>query len=204
MSLRVVGAGLGRTATHSQKVALERLLGAPCHHMVEVFKFPEQIPHWLAAAQGNMPDWQAMFSGYAAAVDWPTAAYWKEISEAFPEAKVLLSVRDPESWWKSASSTIFRSTTGMPDGPFKTMAETMMANRFTSALHDRDACIAAFERHYAEVRATVPASRLIEWRASDGWGPLCEALGVPVPEEPFPLTNTTEEFLKNHAGPPPH
>src|SRR5579862_5982463 len=108
--MRVVGAGLGRTGTHSLKIALERLLGAPCYHMVEVFAHPEHVPAWRGAALGQMPDWHALFDGYAATVDWPSAAFWPELSEAFPETLVVLSVRDAEAWWQSASQTIFPAT----------------------------------------------------------------------------------------------
>ncbi|CAG0978888.1 hypothetical protein MYXO_01734 [Myxococcaceae bacterium] len=193
MTLRIVGAGLGRTGTLSLKIALERLLGAPCYHMAEVFARPEHVPLWHAAARGEMPDWQRLFSGHAAAVDWPAAAFWPEISEAFPEAIVLLSVRDPESWWRSASSTIFPSSRSV-SGPWREMIDAVFEQRFTGRLEDRSACLEAFERWYADARARIPKPRLLEWRASDGWEPLCRALRVPIPDEPFPRTNTTEEF----------
>src|SRR5262245_3217336 len=102
MSLRVVGAGLGRTGTMSLKIALERLLGAPCYHMIEVFQHPEHVAFWHEAALGRMPDWDQLFAGYAAAVDWPSAAFWPELMEAYPDALVVLSVRDTQSWWQSA------------------------------------------------------------------------------------------------------
>jgi hypothetical protein len=200
MSLRVVGAGLGRTGTMSLKVALEKLLGAPCYHMAEVFSHPEHVASWRAAAQGDMPDWNRLFHGYAAAVDWPAAAFWPEISEAFPDAIVLLSVRDPQSWWKSAHDTIFPTSRAAPDPAWREMVEAMFRTRFTWDLDDRDACIAAFERHNARVRDEVSPDRLVEWRPSDGWEPLCTALGVPVPDEAFPRTNTTEEFLARYVG----
>src|SRR5688572_13224161 len=102
MTLQVVGAGLGRTATKSLKIALEHVLAAPCYHMDEVFAHPGHIPAWHAAAQGRMPDWHTLLAGYHAVVDWPAAAFWPELSKAFPDALVLLSVRDPQSWWQSA------------------------------------------------------------------------------------------------------
>lgn len=194
MSLRIVGAGLGRTGTLSLKVALERLLGAPCYHMMELFTHPEHAGIWRAAVGGAMTNWDQLFQGYAAAVDWPAAAFWPELSEAYPEAVVLLSVRDAESWWRSASKTIF-PTSRKQEGEWREMVDAMFAARFTTRLDDRDACIEAYERHNARVRATVPANRLLEWRPGDGWEPLCSALGTPVPEEPFPHTNSTEEFL---------
>ncbi len=199
-TLRVVGAGLGRTGTMSLKIALERLLGAPCYHMIEVFSHPEHIPTWHAAARGEMPDWCRLLAGYGAAVDWPAAAFWPELSAAFPAAVVLLSVRDPQSWWESAAQTIFR---GLPqrfvsDAPmindWLAMIGDVFAARFTLAIHDRAVATAAYDQHNARVRAAVPAHRLVEWQTADGWEPLCAALGVPVPDEPFPRVNTRDEW----------
>jgi hypothetical protein len=199
VTLRVVGAGLGRTGTLSLKVALERLLGAPCYHMAEVFAHPEHAPIWTAAARGEPVDWRGLFRGYVAAVDWPVASFWPEVSAAFPEAIILHSVRDPAGWWKSASGTIFPASR-QAVGEWRTMVDEMFARRFTSALDDEAACVAAFERHNADVRARAPKNRLVEWRATDGWEPLCAALGVAVPGEPFPRTNTSEEFAARVAA----
>ena len=197
MSLRVVGAGLGRTGTLSLKVALEKLLGAPCYHMVEVFAHPEHVALWHAAARGEAVDWQALFAGYRAGVDWPQGSLWPEISEAFPDALVLLSVRDADSWWQSASQTIFKGidAAGERAPEWHAMIRELFTRRFVWPPNDEAAAKAAFERHNAEVRARVPRERLLEWRASDGWEPLCRALDVPVPDEPFPRVNTREEFL---------
>jgi hypothetical protein len=194
MSLRVVGAGLGRTGTLSLKLALERLLGAPCYHMAEVFPRPEHVGLWRDAALGRPTDWRKLFTGFAAAVDWPAAAFWRELSAEFPDALILLSVRPAEAWWQSASQTIFAVQESIPP-QFREMTEPLFRERFTPRLDDRDACIAAYERHNADVRARAPKERLLEWTASDGWGPLCKALGLPVPAEPFPRVNTSEEFL---------
>lgn len=199
MTLRIVGAGLGRTGTTSLKVALEQLLGAPCHHMIELFAHPEQVATWHAAARGDMPDWRSFLGGYAATVDWPSAAFWPEIGAAFPDAIILLSVRDPDAWWKSASETIFPSIQHA-EGPWRAMVEDMMRTRFTFPVDDRAKCIAAHERWYADARARIPRERLLEWRASDGWAPLCRALGVPEPSDPFPRANTTEDFQAMRAA----
>jgi len=201
MTLRVVGAGLGRTGTLSLKIALERLLGAPCHHMMELFGRPEQVPVWHAAARGEMPDWNEFLARYQAVVDWPAAAFWRELSEAFPEALVLLSVRDPDSWWKSASDTIFpeilREQTRVPPGleGWQPMVRELLGARFDAPIENRQAATAAFEAHNGRVRETIAANRLLEWRAGDGWEPICEALSLPVPDEPFPRTNSTSEFI---------
>ncbi len=198
MSLRIVGAGLGRTGTVSLKLALEKILGAPCYHMMEVFTHPEHVPLWHAAALGTMPDWKQLFRGYVATVDWPAASFWREIHAAFPDAIVLLSVRDPQSWWQSAHETIFQAVPAAEDAKWRAMVNAMFSERFTRQLDDRDACIAAFERHNEQVRKAVPADRLVEWCAADGWAPLCKALGAPIPTEPFPRANTREEFLARH------
>jgi hypothetical protein len=205
MSLRVIGAGLGRTGTLSLKAALERLLGEPCYHMREVFPRPAHFGLWTAAAHGEHVDWHALFDGFQAAVDWPASAFWKEISEAFPAAIILLSTRDSaEAWWKSASETIFRAATAHRPGPMATMLDAIFEARFTTAILDPEAAMAAYERHNADVRATAPRDRLVEWTPKDGWGPLCKALGMAVPAEPFPHVNTTDEFkMRVASGPPP-
>ncbi len=199
MALRVIGAGLGRTGTLSLKGALERLLGAPCYHMFEAVQHPEHVARWRAAARGELPDWDRLFDGFAAAVDWPASAFWRELSEAYPDAPIVLSTRSAESWWASASQTIFAVQDRVADERADMIRE-LLAARFTSAISDRAAAIAAFEAHNADVRANAPRHRLIDWTPEDGWAPLCEALGVAVPDEPFPRVNTREEFVANVRG----
>ena len=193
MSLRIIGAGVGRTGTMSLKLALEKLLAEPCYHMVEVFARPDRIAAWHSAANGRMPDWHGVFKGYAATVDWPAAAFWPELIEVFPDAPVLLSIRDAEAWWQSAHKSIFPVTL-KADDEWGRMSEAFLANRFTGALEDREACIAAFNKHNAGVRQGVPSERLIEWRPGDGWAPICRALGVAVPDEPFPHVNKSADW----------
>jgi hypothetical protein len=205
MALKVVGAGVGRTGTHSLKVALQQLLGAPCYHMVEVFQHPEHVPAWHAAARGEAVDWAGLMEGYAAAVDWPASAFWPELAAANPDALIILSVRDPEAWWRSTQNTIFSriTDTAPPEmADWHAMVMDMMASRFTTELHDKEKGLAAFNYHNDAVKAGAPADRLLVWTATDGWEPICKALGLPVPAEPFPVTNTTEEFQARHAAPP--
>jgi hypothetical protein len=200
MTLQVVGAGLGRTGTHSLQVALAQLLGGPCYHMLEVFGRPDDIPVWHAAVNGDMPDWNAFLSEYRASVDWPASAFWREISAANPDAVVLLSSRDTDGWWKSASNTIFQiADRELPDDEVipraqLAMATDMFKNRFTPDYRDETAAKRAYEAHNADVRASVPADKLIDYHPGDGWEPICNKLGLPVPSEPFPHLNTTEEF----------
>jgi hypothetical protein len=199
MTLRVVGAGVGRTGTTSLKAALERLLGAPCYHMVETFGRPQDRLVWKRAFEGAPPDWHELFQGYAATVDWPAAGLWESIHAAFPDALVLLSVRDVDAWWRSASDTIFASMARNEPRPGSErteadgMAEAMMAS-FTPDYLDEAAAKAAFVAHNDHVRATVDPAQLLEWTSADGWAPLAEALGVPTPDEPFPHANTSEQF----------
>ncbi|HEY7106802.1 MAG TPA: sulfotransferase [Acidimicrobiia bacterium] len=204
--LRVVGAGLGRTATRSLKDALELLLGGPCYHMMEVFPRPEHIGIWTDAAEGKPVDWPALFDGFVAAVDWPTCAFWREISDVWPDSLILLSTRtDAAAWFTSADATIFNV---VDDGqlppemqPFRIMWDAIATNTFTPNFRERDAAMAAYDAHNAAVRAEADPARLVEWQARDGWEPLCAALGVPVPDVPFPHLNTTEEWLQRD-GPP--
>ena len=198
MTLRVVGAGIGRTGTHSLKIALERLLGGPCYHMIEVFGHPEHVAVWHGATKGDMPDWDALFEGYEATVDWPGGAFWPELTAKYPDAVVLLSVRESaDAWWRSADRTIFEISRRGPDAGFPgffEMVTDIFGRRFTPKWSEEEPAKAAYEAHNQAVRDGVPAERLVEWQPGDGWEPLCAALGVPVPDEPFPKVNTTEEF----------
>jgi hypothetical protein len=198
LGLRVIGAGVGRTGTVSLKLALEHLLGAPCYHMREAFTQPGHVATWHEAVAGREPDWNALFEGYAATVDWPGAAFWRSLSETFPDALVLLSVRTTAAeWFRSADSTINRLLQQRPDSgteELHAMARDLLRTTFTPIPFDQPRAEAAYERHNAEVRAAISPDRLLEWRVSDGWDPLCARLGLPVPGHPFPHANTAEEF----------
>ena len=203
MALRVVGAGVGRTGTNSLKVALEQLLGGPCYHMFEVMQHPEHVPLWHQAVRGELASWDDIFGDYVTAVDWPVASFWPELTEANPEALVLLSTRDStDSWWRSAHNTIF--TVMESDLPpemseWYEMVMAMMRTRFTDRLGDEAAAKAAYERHNEAVRRAIPPERLLEWQPADGWGPICAALDLPVPDAPFPVTNTSAEWAERRS-----
>lgn len=198
MTLKVVGAGVGRTGTLSLKTGLEQLLGAPCYHMIEVFGHPEHVGLWRAAAEGEAVDWTAMLDGYGATSDFPACLFWREILEACPGAVVVLSTRSsPDKWWESAISTIFSLDALQVPAEMTEWFEmwrTVAGARFTPEWTDRDASIAAYERHNADVRASAPPDRLVDWQPGDGWAPLCEALGLEIPAEPFPHMNKREDF----------
>jgi hypothetical protein len=197
MALRVVGAGLGRTGTMSLKIALERLLGGPCYHMIEVFARPHHVAAWRAASEGEDIDWDELFDGFAGAVDWPVSAFWREISDAFPSSVILLSSRDSAGWWQSFDRTIlenFRRDTIPGTEPLFEMVTGLLRKRFTANPTSEPESVGAYDAHNANVRATAAAGRLVEWHPGDGWEPLCTALDVPVPDEEFPHVNTTAEF----------
>jgi hypothetical protein len=195
MALKVIGAGLGRTGTHSLQLALQQLLGGPCYHMLEVIADPDvKVPLWMDAMDGNA-DWDGIMNGYVASVDWPAAAFWRELAGKYPDAPVLLSTRaSTEQWFKSFSSTILQVM--LRDAPNRDspMPLRIMDERFTPDWRNPDACKAAYDTHNAEVRATIPVDRLIDWQPGDGWGPICAKLGVSAPSDPFPHANTTDDF----------
>jgi hypothetical protein len=201
MALRVVGAGLGRTGTASLKLALELLLGGRCYHMLEVFEREQDVPFWHAAARGEPVAWDGLLGEYEAAVDWPACAFWRELAAASPEAVILLSTRDsPEQWWASMERTIVPTLTAPvpPDQPaiarHRAMITELFDLRFTPGWETAAAAQAAYERCNDEVRSSADPARLLEWRPGDGWEPICSALGLAVPDEPFPHENTTADF----------
>lgn len=206
MALKVIGSGLGRTGTMSLKLALEQLGLGPCHHMVEVFARPDSIPLWVAAGAGS-PDWEAIFSGFQSMVDYPGCRFWRELMGYYPDAKVIHTLRDPDEWFDSTQSTIFapRSPSTEPPPPMRPFFDMVMSD-FGGRQGDRAFMTDYFKRHTEEVLATVPKERLTVFEASQGWAPLCDFLGLPVPQTPFPKVNSREEFKARaaaHGGGPP-
>ena len=201
MTLRVVGAGLGRTGTASLKNALELLLGGRCYHMLEVLSRPGDDLFWKDVVRGERRDFGAVMGDCAAAVDWPASAYWRELAEENPDALILLSTRDsPEHWWASYEATIVRvikERSASEDPKLASHAEMVIElfrETFTPAWDDRAQATAAYARHNDDVRNGADRERLLEWKPGDGWEPICGALGVGVPEDPFPHENSTAAF----------
>ena len=193
MGLSVIGAGVGRTGTYSLKLGLEELGLGPCHHMSDVNRSPEQKALWRAAGKGMLPDWDVAYSGYRSAVDWPTAHFWRELAAYYPEAKVILTVRNPEAWYKSVAETI-GLTMGPGNDPESFGVAVIGNGVFGGRFDDRSHAIATYEAHNAAVQAALPAERLLTYDVSEGWEPLCALLGKPIPTTPFPRTNSTAEF----------
>jgi hypothetical protein len=211
--VRVIGAGLPRTATTTQLIALE-MLGLPCYHMRDMMgDLSKSVPQWRAALEGNGP-WEELFEGKESVVDWPGSYHWRELMDVYPDAKVLLSVRSAESWVESMHNTIAAIWFGDNLMHHLAMAQYEIDPVYASwldVLHDmwteadimvpsngdRDEMAAGFERWNQEVIDTVPSERLLVWHPKDGWEPLCEFLDVDVPDTPVPNVNDTENFQKN-------
>lgn len=199
--LTVIGAGLPRTGTNSLRLALIRLLGGDCYHMFAVKADPPQARAWVRALDGDLSGVHELLAGCSAVVDWPAAFFWRELLAAHPEAVVVLSVRDsPVTWWRSFDATVLerkRNPEALPgdDGSFAVMRDALLDRVFGADWADPDTAMAAYQRHNAEVRAQCPPGRLVEWSPADGWPAVCAALGLDVPDEPFPRTNSALEFF---------
>ena len=205
MSLQVIGAGVGRTGTHSLKLALERLGFGPTYHMEEVVKdVSKHLPGWQNATDGR-PDFDAVFQGYNSAVDWPTASFWRELAETYPDAKFVISNRDAESWYESYSETIHKRLQGADQAPpamqpLMNMIKAVIAKAGFSGSADRGEMIDAYNTHVGAVKEKL-CDRLMVFDYRDGWAPLCAFLGCAVPDEPFPRSNDRQEFWTRFAPP---
>ena len=220
--MRVIGAGFGRTGTTSLKAALEKLGFGPSYTLGEVFRNPEHVRVWetaAGAAAGEEVDWEGFLAGYGLAVDWPACSFYEELMGAFPEAPVILTVRDPEEWYESTRSTIY-GLRRLTDGPLPLRAAFAMAEPFAPGpvgavrladrlvwegtfggrFEDRDYAMGVFERHNEAVRQRVPPERLLVFDVGEGWAPLCDFLGVEAPEESFPHLNEARQMRLRLLG----
>ena len=173
--------------------------------MEEVIKNPPvNVPIWAAAVDGK-PDWETAYRGYNSAVDWPTAAFWRELAKAYPKAKVILTVRSAESWYKSFSETIFalvesRDKAPPPMQPFLDMALGVINKTGFGGKSSQTDLMKAFNDHVSAVKAAIPPDRLLVYEVKEGWEPLCKFLGKPVPTMAFPMSNKKEEFWDRIKG----
>ena len=201
MALAVIGAGFGRTGTLSLRDALERLGLGPCYHMYEVVQNPAHVDFWQRAADGRAVDWEELLGSYCSAVDWPVCSFWAELAARYPEAKVILTVRDPARWFESAWSTIFPRITrpvaaddeiGRRRG--RMQRQLIVEQTFGGDIEDPEHAQAVYLRHIEDVKQRVPPERLLVYEVRDGWEPLCRFLGLAIPGEPFPHVNATGAF----------
>jgi hypothetical protein len=201
MTLQIIGAGFGRTGTSSLKMALEQLGFAPCYHMLEIAARPEHSALWLAADRGERIEWGKILGSYSAAVDWPACVFWRELLVEHPGARVILTVRDPATWYASFRDTILARLESLPPivspairALYEVSNQLVLQRTFRGMAADERRAIAALEAHNAAVIATVERERLLIYDVGDGWKPLCAFLGVPIPAAAFPHLNPRAEF----------
>jgi hypothetical protein len=210
--MKVIGAGLPRTGTLSQKVALEMLGLGPCYHMVNVLADLPLAEQWSNAMDGEA-DWDAMFGEHEATVDWPGSYFYRELAAAYPDAKVVLSTRDPEAWEKSMRDTIWELWYG--DAPMSHLSRAraavdpewrdysllmqrmlIAAGVFTPGRLEPGHLASVITRYEERVRRDIPSDRLLVWNVIEGWEPLCEFLEVDVPDAQFPRLNDSKVFVE--------
>lgn len=209
--------GFGRTGTYSLKLALEWLGWGPCYHMFELMQHPEQLPLWEAAVNAEPIDWDDLFVGYRSTTDWPGAYFWRELTAAYPAAKVVLTTRDPECWYDSVRKTLYYF--GLPrhgldgllhrlenlrvpalDRQRRLCQELIWERTFGGRFTDRQYAINVFNQHIANVRAEIPASRLLVYEVASGWQPLCDFLQVPVLVSPSSRPTTCWNSSATRSG----
>lgn len=209
MPLQVVGAGFGRTGTLSLKRALDELGFGPTYHMEEVVRRPSHIASWLRYARTGEANWDEIFSGFGSGVDFPVSCVWEGLAAYYPDAKIVLSIRDPQAWWTSTETTIYPTRTMFPrwlmrlapvTGRWVEMVDRLVWDGiFDGRFADRDHAVAVFERHLANVEATCPRDRLLVFDVAEGWEPLCSFLDVPIPDRPFPRLNDARTLQRRFA-----
>jgi hypothetical protein len=208
--MRVIGAGFGRTGTLSLKSALEELGFGPTYHMQEVMRRPSHVDAWFRYSAGEAVDWDRLFRGFGSGVDYPVSCVWQELAAHYPDAKVVLTVRDPQRWWDSTASTIYGFRTAFAvwtqrlvpmTSKFVVMVDRLVWDGlFSGRFTDRDHAVKVFNAHVQEVRRVCPPDRLLVFDVADGWEPLCAFLGVPVPTKPFPHLNDAKVIQRVVAG----
>jgi hypothetical protein len=215
-NLILLGAGLPRTGTLTQKLALEELGVGPCYHWVNVIADLDLVGLWDRALDGEA-EWDVIFDGHRATVDWPGGYFYRELLDVYPDAKVLLSVREGEAWERSFRDTIWTMCHGDALMPLLSRARAQVDPRWKRYLelvdrmfwgprgtfaagHTSAQLIEQMTAHNEEVKRVVPADRLLVWEVGEGWAPLCEFLDVPVPDGPLPHANDRDTFLERVSG----
>ncbi|MFP4342073.1 MAG: sulfotransferase family protein [Cyclobacteriaceae bacterium] len=211
MPLQIIGLGMGRTGTLSLKIALEKLGYGPCYHMEDLLRQPKDVIYWEEIKKRGATDWEKLFGNYRSAVDFPVVACYQPLLEKYPDAKIILTIRDENEWYESASRTIFNTEPGlggkikmalqMPFSPRLRMLMRVfrMSGQFWQEhvgknFREKEAAIAFYRRWNEQIKNDLPAERLLVYEIKEGWQPLCDFLGVEVPAEEFPLANTRQQF----------
>lgn len=207
MTLQIIGAGFGRTGTLSLKTALEILGFNKCHHMMEVATNADQVDYWLRIAENrHIPSWDEVFEGYQATTDFPACIYYAALAESYPQAKVILTLRDEDSWYCSVKDTIWAMWQVIPGWLTRVIPRLRKLQRavnvlvwlgtFAGKADNAEYAKSVFHAHNQQVKETIPADRLLVFEVKEGWQPLCTFLDVPVPDQPFPHVNDTAEMKR--------
>ncbi len=204
--LQVLGVGFGRTGTYTLKLALEQLGYGPCYHMAEEMAEPAHDALWGLALDGEVAPALDLLAAYPAAVDWPALYLWRAARVRWPRLKVILTERDPASWYESAARTIVATMKqdvvpgdGVRPSHRALTRRMILEATFGGRFDDRDHALAVYEVHREAVRKTVPAAQLLCFSVAEGWAPLCAFLGCAVPDAPFPRENSREAFPRLFA-----
>jgi hypothetical protein len=199
--MKLIGAGFGRSGTMSLKAALEQIGYGPCYHMkITMFRYLH-MRFFMRAWEKRKVNWKKFYRGYNSVVDWPSCSFYKDLMAEFPDARVILNVRDPESWYDSMKETIYAI---VPRFPFwfpraikRIHSEIIWSGDLKGVFEDREKCLEVYRQHIEDVKRTVPAERLFVYNVREGWKPLCEFLDVPVPEgKLFPHINDRKSFRR--------
>ena len=200
------------------QIALEKLGFGKCYHMEELIMNPQGVGYWEDAMEGKGVNWEALFEGYQAIVDFPGSMYYKELSDYYPEAKVILGLRDPESWYTSAYQTIFRVDPGLSlklriglQALYKRRAkdiiriirlidQSLWKNYFEGKFEDKAYAIERYNRHIVSVKEEIDPDCLLLHDPKEGWEPLCQFLNKEVPDEPYPRSNQGADFRSYTRG----
>lgn len=213
MALQIIGSGLARTGTMSLKQALEHLLDTPCFHVIELMKQPKRVSYLKERYKKGTTNWDAFYDGFGVAVDYPTCLYFEELLVKYPNAKVIHTIREPESWYESVYNTVYR---GVPKGAkdifrliktsltskdmrqlapvFQHNEKIIWKEQFEGKFEDKSRAIEIFEAHTERVKQIVPSDKLLIFNVKEGWKPLCAFLNKEMPNSPFPRANARSEF----------
>ncbi|XP_032221795.2 uncharacterized protein LOC5520812 [Nematostella vectensis] len=195
--MKIIGAGLPKTGTKS-------LASALMHLGYNVHDHPEQIQfhcdEYIAAFEGQMPNFEEMYANVDATTDLPASIFYKEIFKAFPDAKVILSVRDDEESWRRSLLKTVGVVSSMTNNPLLIVCRTLTPtgrkySRILRFIMNYLKNEIDYTKHNGDVMANIPAKQLLVFNPKDGWEPLCAFLGAEVPAIPYPRVNVNSTAI---------
>jgi len=219
MAIKIIGAGFPRTGTMTLKTALEILGFNKTYHYKDLIADSKKLRFWLELENTGQTDFDALFKGFEATVDFPGYPYYKILLKKYPDAKVILTKRDFEKWYESTYKTIWKSARKPIIDRLKLFIRKLFNknlraifkcikfmrrvylkdqfnNNFSSKAHAKN----IFFKHIEEVITYVPKKQLLVYDVSEGWEPLCHFLEIPIPNQAFPHLNKKEHFHEMVKG----